>query len=141
VSLLITQVKLQQAWSVLGRMTATHYRKWWQDTDFGVWREVFFRLSLFLAQVYRCGFVQGRRWVIVRNGECHRRNSGILTWICPTTTQLSLNTVGAVALPNIRRELTLSFGMKLPREGRKCSEQYKENLYCLTSELAFLAMR
>jgi hypothetical protein len=75
--------------------------------------------------------------VVVRNGECRRRSSGIRTWICPRKTRLSLSTVGAVALPNIRRGLTLSFGTKLPIEARKCSEQYKGNLYCLASELAF----
>jgi hypothetical protein len=36
VSLLITQVKLQRAWSALGWVTATRY-KWWQRSDSGVW--------------------------------------------------------------------------------------------------------
>jgi hypothetical protein len=74
--------------------------------------------------------------------ESSEKMKGKCSDVChPDATGVSLWSMETVALPNIQRELTLSFGTKLPRERGKCSVKYKEHLYCLASELAFLAMR
>jgi hypothetical protein len=100
-SLLITQVKLQRAWSAPGWLTATRY-KWWQRGDSGVWwmpvlGRVSVKLWAFVAmkgwgfiRVYGRGFDRGRR-------------------------RLSSWTADAVAeqMLNIMRELASSFEAKL----------------------------
>jgi hypothetical protein len=55
----------------------------------------------------------------------------------PGATGVSLCTMETVALPNIQRELTPSFGAKLPWEGGSVADSIRGNLYCLARELAF----
>jgi hypothetical protein len=80
VSLLITQVKLQRAWSAPEWVTDIHY-KWWQRSDAGVWkRPVSGRASVELwafVTMMGWGFIQIQKWfrpgttvVVVMNGGC-----------------------------------------------------------------------
>jgi hypothetical protein len=50
------------------------------------------------------------------DGGCRqeRRKACVRTWLCPGGTGLSLCTVETVAMSNIQREFTFSFGSKLP---------------------------
>jgi hypothetical protein len=61
-----------------------------------------------------------------------RRKTCVRTWMRPEATELSPSTAGAVAVPNIQRELTLSFGTRPPWGGGGCIRQYNS----LTRELA-----
>jgi hypothetical protein len=124
VSLLITQVKLQIAWSALGRVTAIHYN-WWQRSDSCV-RE---RPVSARAFVEPWAFVAMMGWGFIQ----------VRTWFRPGTTVVVVMNGGCRFWAGAKHpeKLTSSFGSKLPWEGVSVADSIRENLYCLASELAF----